>query len=257
MRLCAQPPMLIRGVELGGPRPLTCVPLVAGDADELLSQATVAHSLGPDIVEWRADSYGDLSPEGACGAARRLRGVLDREPIIFTLRAREEGGAKPLAQDVRSRVIRSVLSSGLVDIVDVELFNGRDFIEPLGALAREQGARLILSFHDFEATPSADVLLGKISLMVREGADIAKIACMPREPEDVLRLLEVTLAARRMFPAMPLITMAMGSLGIITRVAGFLFGSDLSFAAAQAVSAPGQIPIGEMRAMTEALLRRA
>jgi 3-dehydroquinate dehydratase-1 len=236
---------------------LACVPLVAGDSEALLSQAAVARSLDPDVVEWRADSYNDLSPESVSEAARLLRGVLDSEPIIFTLRAREEGGAKQLAQDVRSRVISAVLRSALIDIVDVELCNGGEFIEPVRALAREVGARVILSFHDFESTPSAEVLLGKISEMVHEGADIAKVACMPREPGDVLRLLEVTLAARQMFPAVPLVTMSMGSLGVITRVAGFLFGSDLSFAAAKAISAPGQIPIGEMRALTEALLRHA
>lgn len=93
--------------------------------------------------------------------------------------------------------------------------------------------------------------------MIHQGADIAKVACMPREPGDVLRLLQVTLSARQIFPAVPLCTMSMGSLGALSRVAGFLYGSDMAFAVGQEVSAPGQIPLMEARAMTEALLRYA
>jgi 3-dehydroquinate dehydratase-1 len=116
---------------------------------------------------------------------------------------------------------------------------------------------VILSFHDFQATPANEVLLARITAMIHRGADIAKVACMPREPSDVLRLLQTTLAARLAFPASALCTMSMGSLGSVSRVAGFLYGSDMAFAVGQAVSAPGQIPLLEARQITEGLLRYA
>jgi 3-dehydroquinate dehydratase-1 len=257
MRPCITPPLLIRGAEFGGPKPLFCVPLVARDLNQLLTQAEVAHRLEPDVVEWRVDSYGELSAESVVEAARQLRLVLDREPIVFTLRIAAEGGASPISQDLRAHCMGAVLRSGLIDLVDVELCNGTQFLEPVIAAAHRHAAHVILSFHDFQATPSNEILLARISEMVRQGADIAKIACMPREPGDVLRLLQVTLAARQIFPAVPLCTMSMGSLGSLSRVAGFLYGSDMAFAVGQEVSAPGQIPIGEARAMTEALLRYA
>ncbi len=257
MRPCATPPMRVRTAEFGGDRPLICVPLVAGDLPDLVHQAAFAHSLSPDVVEWRADSFRDLSTRRVSEAVDALRAVLSREVLIFTLRASEEGGAKPLAQDARAEVIRSVLTSGHVDLVDVELRNGPDFIGPIARIAREHHVRLILSFHDFRGTPSNDTLLAAFSEMVLQEADMAKIACMPNEPGDVLRLLEVTLAARRRFPALPLCTMSMGSLGVLSRVAGFLFGSDMSFAVGQASSAPGQIPIGELRGAIDALHRYA
>lgn len=257
MRPCTTAPLIIRGSEFGGPRPLFCVPLVAADLDQLLLQAGAARSLSPDIIEWRVDSYEDLSAESVGEAMRALRSVLLQEPIIFTLRIKEEGGAKQLAPEVRSCVIRSALYSGLIDIVDVELRNGPQFNAPVMSAAREHGTKVILSFHDFETTPSNETLLQKISEMARQGADIAKTACMPREPGDVLRLLQVTLTARGMFPNLPLITMSMGRLGMISRVAGFLYGCDMSFAVGKEISAPGQIPIGEARAMTDAVLRHA
>jgi 3-dehydroquinate dehydratase-1 len=47
----------------------------------------------------------------------------------------------------------------------------------------------------------------------------------------------------------------MGRLGSVTRVAGFLYGSDMAFAVGKEASAPGQIPIADARRMTDLLLR--
>jgi 3-dehydroquinate dehydratase-1 len=257
MRPCVQPPLLIRNAEFGGPQPLFCIPLVAKDSAQLSAQAQVAHHLKPDVVEWRADSFDGIDAQTVLGAADSLRQILDTEPIIFTLRSHSEGGAKPMDQDIRLQVIESALRSGLIDIVDLELSNGRQFLKPLIDGAHELGKRVILSFHDFKSTPASDVLLDRISTMVTEGADIAKIACMPNDHADVLRLLQVTSSARQMLPSVPLCTMSMGRLGSITRVAGFLYGSDMAFAIGQEASAPGQIPIADARTIAETLLRYA
>jgi 3-dehydroquinate dehydratase-1 len=148
-----------------------------------------------------------------------------------------------------------VLRSEAIDLVDVELCNGSTILEPLVGTAHNYGKKVILSVHDFQATPPNEELFGNISAMVQRGADIAKIACMPREPGDVLRLLQVTLTARQAFPSVPLCMTSMSGLGLLSRVAGFLYGSDMAFAAGAASSAPGQIAIGEARALTETLLR--
>jgi 3-dehydroquinate dehydratase-1 len=257
MRPCVTLPLQIRGIAFGGPKPLFCVPLVAKTLDSLLDQARAARTVAPDIVEWRADSCDDQSAQGIVGALHQLREVVDPAPIIYTQRIHTEGGAKPIPQDVRAAGIDAVLRSGFADLVDVELSNGPEFLAPIIEVARANRARVILSFHSFEATPSEEFLLATIAAMVGQGGDIAKIACMPREPGDVLRLMQATLAARRAFPSVPLCTMAMSGLGLVSRVAGFLYGSDMAFAVGQAVSAPGQIPIAEARALAEGLLRYA
>ncbi|UCH24013.1 MAG: type I 3-dehydroquinate dehydratase, partial [Deltaproteobacteria bacterium] len=41
--------------------------------------------------------------------------------------------------------------------------------------------------------------------------------------------------------------MSMGKLGIVTRIVGGLFGSDITFAIGKISSSPGQIPIEELR----------
>jgi 3-dehydroquinate dehydratase-1 len=234
---------------------LFCVPLVAQDSDQLKIQAEIARDLKPDLIEWRADFSKDLTPAGLIDAAKLLRNVVGDVPVIYTLRIKAEGGAQEMGQAAREESIEAVTASGLVDLVDFELCNGPEFCQPIIKVARKHGVRVILSYHDFKTTPPNEVLLATIGAMGREGADVAKIAVMPQQPGDVLRLLQVTLEARRTFPNMPLVTMSMGALGSISRVAGFLYGSDMAFAVGKEASAPGQIPIADARIMTELLVR--
>ena len=254
MKPTVQPPVLIRGLEYGGPHPLFCIPLVAGNLDELTTQAEIARGLKPELVEWRADFFQHPTASALADAANTLRKTLDDQAIIFTLRIRNEGGVQEIPQPMRRVLIETVLRSKTMDIVDLELANEPEFLDPVMGVARECGVKILLAFHDFDKTPANDSLLDKIGTMRARGADIAKIAVMPRTPDDVMRLFQVTIAARNRFPALPLSTMSMGALGSISRVAGFLYGSDMSFAVGKTASAPGQVPIEDARNMARMLL---
>jgi len=61
------------------------------------------------------------------------------------------------------------------------------------------------------------------------GADIPKMAVMPHNGQNVLDLMQATLLAKEKTGTKPLITMAMGDLGKITRIAGISFGSAVTF----------------------------
>lgn len=255
MKRGIQSPLRVRNLAFGGDKPLFCVPIVPRNLGELISQAEVAHKLKPELIEWRADFFSAPTVSSLVEAARLLRNTAPSESIIFTLRAKNEGGAQEIPQSERRVLIEALLRSSMVDIVDLELANDDDFLRSVMQVARQSGIPVILAFHDFERTLEDDVLLSKIESMRSHGANIAKIAVMPQTPEDVLRLLHVTARARALYPSLPLITMSMGALGSITRVAGFLFGSDMSFALGQSGSAPGQIPMEDARKITEMLLR--
>jgi 3-dehydroquinate dehydratase-1 len=255
MRIASEVPFRVRDVEFGGSKPLICVPLVANDLDQLLSQAETACRFDADIIEWRADSFGDATSDGLVNALQCLRKILVDRPLIFTLRILCEGGAKEISQQDRLSLIQAVAASCNSDMIDLEICNGDPFIATVMGTAKKHGVRVILSFHDFHKTPSSDELLAKIESMNRRGADVAKIAVMPQHAQDVLRLLETTLEARKRFPRLSLCTISMGKLGSLTRTAGALFGSDMTFAVATATSAPGQIQIGEARAITEKLMQ--
>lgn len=255
MKLTVKGPLRIRDLEFGGEKPLFCIPIVPRDTADLIIQGEAAHNLNPDLIEWRADFLSNQTSSSLLENARSLRKIARSEAIIFTLRAKEEGGAQQLPQSERRSLIEAVLRSGLIDLVDLELASDDSFLNHLMQTARECSVPVILAFHAFDSTPESDQLLSKIGSMASLGASIAKIAVMPRTPEDVVRLLQVTASARRLYPNLPLITMSMGALGSITRVAGFLFGSDMSFALGKSASAPGQIPMEDARKITEMILR--
>jgi 3-dehydroquinate dehydratase-1 len=255
MKSTVSSPLRVRDLEFGGARPLFCIPLVAADMTALADQAHIAVQLKPDLIEWRADFFRDATAAALVHAAEALRDLVGERAIIFTLRVRHEGGAQDLSQTTRQDLIEAVLRTRTIDIVDLELANEAPFLDALMPIARACGTHVLLAVHNFNETPASDVLLGYIRAMKERGADIAKFAVMPQTPADVLRVLQVTDAARREFPDLPLAAMSMGALGSITRVAGCLYGSDMAFAVGKEASAPGQIPIEDARRATDLLLR--
>ncbi|HAK72458.1 MAG TPA: 3-dehydroquinate dehydratase, partial [Sporomusaceae bacterium] len=85
-----------------------------------------------------------------------------------------------------------------------------------------------------------------------QGMDVAKIAVMPCSMEDIITLLSVSLEANNQLN-IPVIVIAMGPYGVITRVAGGVFGSAVTFAVGHKASAPGQVPIDDLRAVLHTL----
>ena len=82
----------------------------------------------------------------------------------------------------------------------------------------------------------------------------AKLAVMPRDMQDVLTLLTATWQASQALP-IPVVSMAMGPLGAVTRMCGGAFGSAMTFAVGQSASAPGQMPIADVQAAVAMLAR--
>ena len=78
------------------------------------------------------------------------------------------------------------------------------------------------------------------------GADVAKLAVMPKNADDVVRLLKLTNDIKQKYPTLPVVTMSMGALGVVSRMAGEIFGSCITFGAVGEISAPGQIPAGQL-----------
>lgn len=238
----------VRHIIIGGPKVCVCLPLAAGNRSELLLQARDLASLKPDLLEWRIDSYegvGDIT--GCMDTLSALRLKIGEIPVIFTCRIHREGGAKEIAQDHRLNLITSAIQSGNVDIIDVEMCNEPGFIESVKEASEKQGTRLILSGHHFERTPDEAFICDQLVQAQNMGADIAKLAVMPESYGDVLSLFNATYRARIQDVQIPIVTMAMGMEGGITRVAGGLFGSDITFAIGREATAPGQIPFEKLK----------
>ena len=138
------------------------------------------------------------------------------------------------------RVNCEAVESGLIDLVDVELFTGDNTVRQVIERAHSHGEYVVCSNHDFHATPSGEELTSRLRRMDSLGADILKIAAMPCCSQDVLTLLSVT-AEMSAKLSRPLITMSMSQTGVISRLCGETFGSSVTFGALGTTSAPGQI----------------
>lgn len=233
----------VRGVRIGEGIPKICVPVAERTQEEILAAAMSMREAPFDLVEWRADWYNDLEdPDRVRETLRILHDVYGHVPVLFTVRTAGEGGEAALSGAAYESIVTEAATSGLADLVDVELFSGDDTVRNVIRASHGAGAAVIVSSHDFDGTPDKAELLDRMNRMRELGADILKIAVMPDSRKDVLTLLSATEEMTRT-ASNPVISMAMGRVGLISRVCGETFGSAVTFGSAGKASAPGQIDV--------------
>src|SRR5699024_3692734 len=134
-------------------------------------------------------------------------------PVLFTIRAQHEGGERiTLSTEDKVDLLEKVCGQSDVEIVDFETSNGDVFVEKVRAAAHANEKQLILSYHNFDYSPSKNKLLTKAEVAERMGADFVKLEVIAEYKEDVYALLEAT---RMIDDALEfsVITMSMGELG--------------------------------------------
>ena len=233
-----------RGKKRDGDTPLICTPLVGRTRQRVLAEAASVLAKKPDLVEWRVDFFDAIADTAAVlRTARELREAVGKTPIIFTRRSAREGG-QPVPIDDKQVVglYGAISEARLVDFIDFETANDPELVRRVRESTRAHDVRLILSYHNIAYTPGVDFLVERFLEAERLGADVAMVQVMPRDSADAKA-------------AIPLISMSIGPLGVVTRMIGGLFGSGLSFAVGESASAPGQIPIGDLVTVLDIIRR--
>ncbi len=238
----------VKDVTLGEGAVKVIVPITGTTTELLVEQAARLAEHDLDLVEWRVDHFEQVSDTGqVLDAARRIADALGGKPVLFTFRTAAEGGLQAITPEDYAELNIAVARSGLVDLVDVELYLDREQGDRVIAAAHEAGVKVVVSNHDFEATPPREEIVARLRAMQDRGADIPKIALMPRDPGDVLTLLAATYEMASQHADRPILTMAMAGPGVISRMAGEVFGSCATFAMVGQASAPGQVPVEELQ----------
>ena len=174
-----------------------------------------------------------------------LRACLDERPgmiAIATCRRTAFGGAFDGSAKEQVGVLVAAARAGCV-LVDIE----GETAEELGSRAlealRAAGAAVIVSWHDFAATPDLEAVYARMRPFA---PDFYKIVPTARSLRDSLRVVDLLEKHGR---GGDLIAMAMGFKGVLTRVLGPKYGSVFTFAAADGSegTAPGQVSVGELR----------
>jgi 3-dehydroquinate dehydratase I len=196
-----------------------------------------------DMIEYRIDHLADHGdPARVAASVGEVAAACGSKPLLMTFRTKAEGGEAAIEPQAYAALYAAALRRGGPDLIDLEFALCQ--AAPVAAVFRQAkaaGRPVIASYHNFHMTPPADMLVAKLRAMQAFGADIPKIAVMPHDAGDTLKLLDATWTMHSRHADRPLLTMAMGGVGAISRVAGETFGSALTFGAVGAASAPGQV----------------
>ena len=209
-------------------------------------QARLAQQQGAGAAELRADLLADPAQVRAALTAVRAASSL---PLLLTYRSTTEGGKGAGHGQGYEDYLASLLQlRPAVAAVDIEMACPAS--KALVAEAKAGGYDVVGSCHDFTATPSAAQITQKLAQITAAGADITKVAYMPRTAQDVAALRHAAHDFAGAYPHQPLIAISMGQLGTPSRTD---LVNCLTFAtiADGAASAPGQATIAYVRAWLE------
>lgn len=245
--------LIIKNRVIGEGRPLVCVPIMEKSRTEILKEAQRLADSHAEMVEWRVDAFEEVDSLNAIREVLKSLGEIFTETIfIYTFRSKAQGGLLELDEAAIKDIHEVAAESKVVDLVDVEFFASESSNKEIRKL-QKMGVAIIASHHDFEQTPDKNTMLILLEKMLAGGADIVKLAVMPQKRKDVLSLLEVTSEYKENYPSSPIITMSMGAVGGISRIAGEYFGSCVTFGAGTKASAPGQINSKKLETVLEIL----
>jgi 3-dehydroquinate dehydratase I len=163
------------------------------------------------------------------------------KPWIACNRRPQEGGCWQKGETGRIAELLRAAEIGAA-LVDIELRTpGLDQIIPL----IKQKAQCLISYHDVSGTPGISSLRAIVNDQIKHGADYCKVVTAANSQSDNLTVLQLA----REYREKRVISLAMGELGLISRVLSPLAGGYLTYASMSrgAESAPGQITVKELR----------
>jgi 3-dehydroquinate dehydratase/shikimate dehydrogenase len=201
---------------------MICVTIGRGRHSSLADEWKEAAEAGVDLVELRIDCL-RREPD--------LKRILkDRPtPMVFTIRRGIDGGLWRGNEEKRQQLIREAIAAA-VDYVDLEMD-----IAP--KIRRFGKTKRIISYHNMKTTP---VDVADIAEKCEEfDPDIVKIATNATSLAEAARVLHLATTSKS-----PMIPIAMGELGVFTRILGAKFGAPFTFAGfnPERVFAAGMLP---------------
>jgi 3-dehydroquinate dehydratase type I len=171
-----------------------------------------------------------------------------QKPFIVTNRKKEDGGKYRGDEKKRLSILQEAIDLG-VDYIDVELATERSLLQ--GLIRDKRGTQVILSFHDFQGTPSLKKLRRLFGQMIRLGADVTKIVTFANSWEDNLSTLSLIPFAKER--RRKIVAFCMGEKGKISRIFSPFLGAAWTYASLNRnrVSAPGQLTVRELKDIWE------
>ncbi|MCI8893328.1 MAG: type I 3-dehydroquinate dehydratase [Lachnospiraceae bacterium] len=242
-----------KGIVFGEAKPVICVPVIGTTDAAILEQVKELADGGIPMVEWRMDWYEKAEDSAAVTALlKELAELTERTLLLCTYRTRAQGGEGKISPEAYRQLNLTAAESGAADLVDLEYYQVEEPERQIREL-QERGVWVVCSHHEFQKTPGILRMESRLLSMAIAGGDFSKLAVMPQRGEDVLRMMEAVIDAKRQRPEYHYIAVSMGELGAVSRLLGGWYGSEVTFAADKASSAPGQLPYPEVERLLEEL----
>jgi len=206
---------------------MICVTLGRGRHRTLLEEWAEAAKAGAELVELRIDCL---------RSEPNLKRIFDQRhtPFVFTVRRGSDGGMWRQDEEKRLLMIREAIAAG-VDYVDLE-------VDIAPSIPRFGRTKRIVSYHNFKEVP------GNLEEIVQQAAeanaDVVKYAVMTRSIQEASRVLRIASESR-----VPTIGIAMGPLGVFTRILGRKYGAPFTYAGfnPERTFAPGMLNFHELK----------
>lgn len=213
------------------PQTKIAIPIFQAKKEDVIKVAEDCIEKGADVLEFRIDALDNPN-------FKDIQEIIEEInfPMIATNRISSEGGSFKGTEEERIDIL--LKCAPLVDYVDIELQSDDKYIKQI----QDTGVTTIVSYHDFHKTPEINEIMYIVEKEQKLG-DIAKVAFMPNDLDDTLKILAILSHCENT------IAISMSDLGSYTRVMASKFDSPITFAAGTDVTAPGQIDIETMKSL--------
>ena len=213
------------------PQTKIAIPIFQAKKEDVIKVAEDCIEKGADVLEFRIDALDNPN-------FKDIQKIIEEInfPMIATNRISSEGGSFKGTEEERIDIL--LKCAPLVDYVDIELQSDDKYIKQI----HDTGVTTIVSYHDFHKTPEINEIMYIVEKEQKLG-DIAKVAFMPNDLDDTLKILAILSHCENT------IAISMSDLGSYTRVMASKFDSPITFAAGTDVTAPGQIDIETMKSL--------
>ncbi|MDR2963341.1 MAG: type I 3-dehydroquinate dehydratase [Bacteroidales bacterium] len=158
-----------------------------------------------------------------------------------------------VSDTTRVQLLKTAIIHGAA-YVDIEIESSQEIKQEIVDCAKHHHCKVIISYHNYNNTPSNKELQNNINQCFAEGAHIAKLATTATSLSDSARIL----ALYAQYKNHNIVALAMGEKGAITRVANIFLGSPFTFAAfdSNSATAPGQLTVEECKKLTSLITER-
>lgn len=231
--------------------PKICIPVMGKDVQAIAEAAKRAYAAGADLIELRIDSLSAMpGVKDALEACHAVREAAPDTALLFTLRTQRDGGPGDSDPAAYEALLCTVCAEKAADAIDCELSAGTDVFEKIVSAAHASGTAVVGSSHEFGEIGDMSRAQHWLEEQARLGADVCKAAVMTRSRTQAMEAAYVMTRTGEALEQ-PVIAIAMGPAGVITRIGAECMGSCLTFGTAGEASAPGQIDANTLRASLE------